>query len=240
MYVIADNLTTTDPDVFGAATGGDRRWLEVRARQLVEAGADAIDLNASSLEGAEAHVLDWMAEIVEAVVEVPLSIDGPDLSTIVPIAGRRRCASIVNSWSVDRPIDDLLLAHAERPGTRVVVQLRDGERLPADARDRLAWAARARQQWEEHGIGADRLIFDMVALPWGADLAAGRGLLEAVAALSADQPELVTLVGLGNFGYGAADPLDAQRSWLAVLREAGLGAVLLDPTQPTLAPLWRG
>jgi len=239
VFVIADTLTTTDMAVAGAVSGGDRSWLEARARALAEAGADALDLNASSLDAAEEAVLLWMAEIVEAAVDLPLSLDSPELEIVCRAAERRRSAPILNSWSLDRPIDDALLGSLERDGSRVVVQLRDGDRLPADAADRHRWAEGSRKAWEEHGIGADRLLFDAVALPWGTDLEAGRGLLEFVASTTAGQPECVTLVGLGNVGYGHPSPVEAQRRWLEVLVEAGLGAVLLDPIQPALRGLWR-
>lgn len=239
MFVIADTLTTTDPTVAGAVTGGDRRWLELHARRLVESGAAAIDLNASNLDHLEPDVLGWMAEVVEAVVDVPLAIDGPRLDVVAGVASGRRRPPILNSWSLDAPITEALLAAVARPGVRLVVQLRDGARLPSDARERRHLTERARRRWEEHGIGPERLLFDGVALPWGDDMEAGRGLLAFVAGMTADEPECTTLVGLGNVGHGHREPLDAQRRWLEVLAAAGLGAVLLDPTRPALQPLWR-
>ncbi len=236
MFVIADPLTTTDAEVGGAVASGDRRWLEVRARALAAAGADAIDVNASSMGSAEADVLLWMAEVVEAVTDLPLSLDGPDPAALLRCARGRRAPVVLNSWPADAVFDETLVDVLQRPGSRLVVQLRHGRTLPAGAEDRRAWAEDAVERFARAGLDPSSLLIDAVALPWGTDVAAGRGLLEFVAAWAHDHPEIPTLVGLGNVGHGAADPAEARRTWLELLAAAGLGAVLLDPRDRTLTP----
>ena len=238
MFVLADNLTTTDPAVFGAVTAGDRRWLENQVRRLIATGVDGLDVNASSLGVGEAQVLDWMVEVIEAVADVPLALDSPNRHVVLDTARGRRRAPVLNSWPLDAAIDDTLLERLARSGTRLVVQLREGSRLPVGSDDRRRWADAALERFDRAGVDRTALLIDAVALPWGDDLEAGRGLLRFLAAFTHDHPDVPALVGLGNLGHGTADPVGMQARWLPILLEAGLGAVLLDPLQPRLRRVW--
>ena len=242
MYVVAQNLNSSDPEVHAALAAGDRRWLEERARTLAARGCDALDVNAGSFASSEFEVLNWALEVVEAVVDLPLAVDSADLQVLARAATGRRHAPLLNSVdlvALESLDDGPLGALVDREGSLLVVQLRRGAELPDSADLRLRWAERAVELLARRSIDPTRVLLDAVMLPWGGDLGAGRGLLDFVAEAGRRWPSLRTLVGLSNVSYGHGEPRALHEQWLRVLKERGLGAVLLDALDPTVLHIAR-
>lgn len=239
MYVIAENLNASDPDVQAALAAGDRRWIEERTRALVGRGCDAVDVNAGTFGRSEPEVLEWLAEVVEAVTELPLALDSASPDVLTRVGRGRRRAPIFNSIDVDDFVQGTLTLDLGRPDTRLVVQLRRGARLPRSLDDRLEWTREVLDGLDARSLAVERIFVDAVMLPWGDDLEAGRELFEFVEQAGRRWPGLHTLVGLSNVSYGHRDPIRLHALWLDGLARAGLGAVLLDVLDPTCMAIAR-
>ena len=239
LYVIAENLNASDPVVHAALAAGDRRWIEERARALVARGCDAIDVNAGTFGRSESDVLVWLAEVVEAVAELPLAIDSADASIVARAGLHRRQPPILNSIDVDSFVGADVPAAFEREGARLVVQLRRATTLPRTLDDRLLWTDAVLAAAAVRSIDVDRLLLDAVMLPWGDDLEAGRDLLDFVAEAHRRWPDLRTLVGLSNVSYGHSDAPRLHALWLDRLAHDGLGAALFDVLDPTCVAIAR-
>lgn len=220
-----------------ALAAGDAGWLRECARRIEATGVDFIDCNAGAFPRDERALLGWMADQIEAMVERPLSLDSADSTTLVEVARHRRRAALLNSLPVDfawtTGLEDLLV----RQQHRVVLSLRRGSSLPADAAERMRWASEGVDRLLGAGVAEDRILVDAIALPWGDDVAAGRGMLDFISAWVASGSGVRPLVGLGNIGYGRSDLVRIHREWLTRLCAAGVGAVLLDAFDPGLRTL---
>lgn len=239
MFVIAENLNASDPVVHAALAAGERRWIEERARMLAARGCDAIDVNAGTFGRSEIEVLGWMAEVVETAVEVPLCIDSARAEIVARVAERRRLAPVLNSLDVDAVLGGVLPSAFAREGSRLIVQLRRGQRLPRGHADRMEWTELVVEALAGQGIGHERIFLDVVMLPWGADEEAASELLEFVRSARRTWPDLSTLVGLSNVSYGHARAQELHATWLDRLQRAGLGAALFDALDATCMAIAR-
>ncbi len=75
MYIIGENIHIISEKVKEALANRDREFFMDLAVRQVEAGAKAIDINLGPRKKDWAEVFPWIVETVEAVVDVPLSID---------------------------------------------------------------------------------------------------------------------------------------------------------------------
>ncbi len=75
MYIIGENIHIISEKVKEALTNRDREFFMDLAVRQVEAGAKAVDINLGPRKKDWAEVFPWIVETVEAVVDVPLSID---------------------------------------------------------------------------------------------------------------------------------------------------------------------
>jgi len=229
-WLIAQNLNSSDPGVAAALSAGDGSWLRGCARRIEEAGLDCIDCNAGTLGSAEAQVLGWMVEQIAPMVKIPLALDSPRPEVLVEVARRSRRPVLLNSLALDTSwspeLDELLVGTAN---SAVLSLRRDGE-LPTDAGTRRAWASAGVEALTATGVEESQIFVDAIALPWGDDVEAGRGMLEFVETWTSTR----TLVGLGNIGYGNPEAVRIHREWMGRLCDVGISAAIMDAFEPGL------
>ena len=72
MYVVGECLNGMYMDVRQAINDRDKSAIQERARNQVEAGASALDLNVGPVGGDPAEAMLWLAETTREVTDVPL------------------------------------------------------------------------------------------------------------------------------------------------------------------------
>ena len=82
MYIIGENIHIISPKVKDAVAGRDAAFFQDLAVRMVDAGADAIDLNIGPQKKRGVEILPWLVETVEAVTDVPLVFDTTNLAAI--------------------------------------------------------------------------------------------------------------------------------------------------------------
>ena len=102
MYIIGENIHIISDKVKEALVLRDEKYFQESAVKQVEAGAQALDLNLGPRKKDGEEVFPWLVEVVEAVVDVPLSFDTTNLAGIE--AGLRKITKaqpIINSTSAE-------------------------------------------------------------------------------------------------------------------------------------------
>jgi len=225
-----------------ALAARDAAPLLAAARAQVEAGAEALDLNAG--RHGRAGDLAWVAAALRpAQPGLPLWLDA---ATPEALAGAlRECATarlpsilVANALAVGAgPLDVPALALLEacaRTGAGLVVSPRDVDArdMPATAHA-LAEAARAASRAARSAGVAGPVYLDALAWPPASDPArCARSL--ATLRLLRDAAEGVLLVAVGNVGHGLAPDAarEVRRLYAASAVAAGAGALIL-PVEDT-------
>ena len=232
--LIAQNLNASDPAVSAALAAGDSGWLRSVVRRIEATGVDAIDLNAGTFGTNERNLLGWLAGQVEPLTKLKLSLDSSDPEIIAFAGLGARRPIIFNSLALDTPWSEPLSRLLLEREPEVVLSLRRGAELPHSMATRLAWAEEGVARLAEKGVDPGRVLVDAIALPWGDDFDAGRGMIEFVEEWSRRAIGAGSLVGLGNLGHGHPDAVRINREWWSRLRSAGIAAALVDAFEPGL------
>ena len=82
MYIIAENIHIISPSVKQAVAEKDGAFFRNLIAELVDAGADAIDLNIGPNRRRGHEVLPWLVEEAEKVTDLPLCFDTTNLAAI--------------------------------------------------------------------------------------------------------------------------------------------------------------
>jgi len=227
-FIIGELINSSRAQVKEAISRKDEGVIRKLARAQVEAGADALDLNAAESMEREPDDLRWLVEVVQDELgEVRLSIDTANPEAMEAGLSACRARPIVNSISNEatrRPIIEL----AARTEAEVIGLPMGQVGMPKTAEERLAEARALIEACEEAGIPRERLLIDVLCMSVGSN--PDQGLAALAAARKIKELGVRTCAAVSNVSFGLPRRKLLNRTYLAMLAASGVDAVILDPT----------
>src|SRR3970040_33938 len=119
MYIIGENIHIISEKVKEALAARDREFFMDLAVRQVEAGAKAVDINLGPRKKDWAEVFPWIVDTIEAVVDVPLSIDTTNVDGMeAALKTIKKAQPILNSTSADPDRLEKVPALAQQYGAK--------------------------------------------------------------------------------------------------------------------------
>ena len=227
-FIIGELINSSRPQVKEAISRKDEGVIRKLARAQVEAGADALDLNAAESMEREPDDLRWLVEVVQDELgEVRFSIDTANPEAMEAGLSACRARPIINSISNEatrRPIIKL----AARTEAEVIGLPMGQAGMPKTAEERLAEARALIDACEEAGIPRERLLIDVLCMSVGSN--PDQGLAALAATRKIKELGVRTCAAVSNVSFGLPRRKLLNRTYLAMLAASGVDAVILDPT----------
>jgi 5-methyltetrahydrofolate--homocysteine methyltransferase len=233
MIIIGEKINATRKLIAAALEARDAKRIIQTARQQVQAGAHYLDINGGDPRpGREVQNITWLAEIVQANTDVPLCIDSADPQAVKTGLSLAKTRPILNSISLENARLGPLMPLLKEFDCMVVGLLMSDRGAPTGAEDRLRNAAELIGKLTAAGRKLGDIIIDPCFLAIATDAASGRGVIDAIAAIRKEWPEVHIGGGCSNASFGLP-----KRKYinLAVLTQAiyhGMDVGLIDPTVP--------
>jgi 5-methyltetrahydrofolate corrinoid/iron sulfur protein methyltransferase len=233
MLIIGECIHIVAPAVKEAVERRDAAFIQDLARRQVEAGAGMLDLNIGPQKKHGTEVMPWIVETVQAVTDVPLSLDTTNLAAME--AGLAVCArpALLNSASADpdRCESVMRLAAAHGAGVIALTLGRDGIPTTTDGRAELAMDMLLPNA-EGAGLAPTDLYIDPLALTVTCNQDVAMVTVDSIRIFKqiADPPPMTT-IGLSNVSNGCAEEVRSliNRAYLVMLLGAGLDCAIADP-----------
>ena len=244
MYIIGENIHIISEKVKEALANKDAQFFQNLAVRQVEAGAQALDINLGPRKKDGEQVFPWMVEILEQVVDVPLSFDTTNLLGIE--AGLKKITKaqpIINSTSAEPERLEKTPLLAKQYNTRLVALTMGTSGIPVAADDRVNIAVeKLIPRMLEIDYPMENLIIDPLVLTVSGCQEYCPQLIEAVRTLQFawDPPPSIS-VGLSNVS-NAVPPENRRlinRVYLAMLMGVGLQMMIADPLDTKLKEVIR-
>ncbi|MBI5823577.1 MAG: dihydropteroate synthase [Chloroflexi bacterium] len=234
MYIIGENIHIISEKVKEALAARDREFFMDLAVKQVEAGAKAIDINLGPRKKDWAEVFPWIVETVEAVVDVPLSIDTTNVDGMeAALKTIKKAQPILNSTSAEPERLEKIPLLAKKYNAKVIALTMKTEGIPveADARVNIAVEALIPRMMEVE-LPMENLIIDPLVLTCSGCQQYCPHLIETVRTLQfAWDPAPNISVGLSNVSNAVPNenrPL-INRVYLAMLMGVGLQMMIANP-----------
>ncbi|MCZ7646138.1 MAG: dihydropteroate synthase [Planctomycetota bacterium] len=216
-----------------AAEEGRLDEVARRARQQVQAGADAVNVNMVGTSIPEENLLPRAVERIAVAVDVPLSIDFGSLAALEAALKVAPGRALINSTNGEiRKLDPVLELAAKYRAAAIALAC-DENGIPPDAAARVRIVERILKRAETFGLGAADLLADTVCLGVGTDPSAGPVTFEACRRISGELG-LNVVLGASNAAYGLPLRKYLNASYLALAIGSGMNVALTDPTLPEL------
>jgi 5-methyltetrahydrofolate corrinoid/iron sulfur protein methyltransferase len=239
MYIIGENIHIISPKVKEAVKERDAKFFQDLAVKLVDAGADAVDLNIGPQKKAGHEILPWLVETVEEVVDVPLVFDTTNLAAIEAACETvSKAQPIINSTDAREERLEAVPLVAKKYNTRLVALTMAEGMIPVGADERVSIALeKLIPRMLEIDFPISDLIIDPLVLTVSGCQEYCPECIEAVRTLKfAWDPPPLTNGGLSNVSNAVPNEMRPliNRTYMVMLIGAGIDMVIADPLDEEL------
>ena len=201
--IIAEKINGTRKTVGAAILARDTAFVQDLAVRQAAAGATWIDVNAGTSPDREADDLAWLVETVQAVTDVPLSIDSSNPRAIEAALGRVARTPLVNSISGERSRLEGVLPLVAAAGSPVVALALDDHGIPAGVEDRFAVIRRLVEATRAAGIPDERVYLDPLVMTISTNTESALIALDVMRQVRREFPAAHMTSGLSNVSFGS-------------------------------------
>jgi 5-methyltetrahydrofolate--homocysteine methyltransferase len=207
---------------------GDFSRVERDAIAQVEAGAHMLDVNAGIPLADEPAILAKTIQLVQSLVDVPLSIDSSIVEALEAGLAVYRGKPLVNSVTGEEERLERVLPLIRKYGAAVVAISNDDTGISEDPDVRFEVARKIVERAADYGIPREDVIVDPLVMPIGAMQTAGQQVFRLLRRLR-EELGVNTTCGASNVSFGMPDRERINAAFLPMAIASGLTSAITNP-----------
>jgi 5-methyltetrahydrofolate--homocysteine methyltransferase len=229
--IIGERINPTGRKVFAEELrGGDLSTVTKDAQAQVAAGADMLDVNAGIPLVDEPELLQAMLRTVQDAVEAPICIDSSVVEALEAGLAVYEGRALVNSVTAEDERLEAILPLVARHDAAVIGLANDETGIPETPEKRLECARRIVEAAADHGIKANDVIIDPLAMTVGADTEAVTTTLRTIS-LIRDELGVNMCLGASNVSFGLPQRHALNAGFLPMAMAAGLTSAIMSTAE---------
>jgi 5-methyltetrahydrofolate--homocysteine methyltransferase len=238
--MIGERINPTGRKILAAEmAAGDFSRVETDARAQVESGAHMLDVNAGIPLADEPAILAKAVQLVQSIVEVPLSIDSSIVAALEAGLAVYRGKPLVNSVTGEEERLEAVLPLVKKHGAAVVAISNDETGISEDPDVRFEVAKKIVHRAADYGIPACDVVVDPLVMPIGAINHAGAQVMHLLRRLRGEL-KVNTTCGASNVSFGLPAREGITAAFLTMAIGAGLTSAIMNPLHPEIVRACMG
>jgi 5-methyltetrahydrofolate--homocysteine methyltransferase len=229
--IIGERINPTGRKVLAREmANGDFSRVEADALAQVAAGATMLDINAGIPMVDEPAILRQAVELVQSIVDVPLSIDS---SIVVALASGLEVyqgKALVNSVTGEEERLESVLPLVKKYNAAVIGISNDESGISDDPEERFLIAKKIVEHAMDHGIPKEDVLIDPLVMPIGAKQYAGRAVFKIIRQVH-DELGCNTVCGASNVSFGLPNRTKMNAAFLPMLIASGMTSAITNPLE---------
>ena len=227
--IIGERINPTGRAKLAAAMKeGDYSSVAAEALAQTGAGAHMLDINAGIPLADEPRILGECIELVQSLVDVPLSIDSSIIAALEAGLEVYQGKALVNSVTGEEESLERVLPLVKKHGAAVVAISNDETGISADPDVRFDVAKGIVERARDHGISHRDIVVDPLVMPIGAMNDAGDQVFRLLRRLK-DELKVNTVCGASNISFGLPNRHVLNGHFLAMAALAGMTSAIMNP-----------
>ena len=202
--------------------------VEADAISQVEAGAHMLDVNAGIPLADEPALLAKAIKTVQAVTDVPLSIDSSIIEALESGLSVYEGKPLINSVTGEEEVLERVLPLVAASEAAVVAISNDETGISEDPNVRFMVAKRIVERAADHGIPAHDVVVDPLVMPIGAMADAGNQVFALVRRLR-EELGVNTTCGASNVSFGLPNRHAITGAFLSMAISHGMTSAIMNP-----------
>ncbi len=243
MYIIGENIHIISQAVKDAIAARDIKFFQALAVKQIENGAHILDLNIGPQKKAGHEIMPWLVKGVQAVVDVPLSLDTTNLAAIEEGLKVAKSQCIINSTSAEEERLEKVPPLAKQYNAKLIALTMGKGGIPVSAEERVNIALeKLIPRAMELDMPMEDLLIDPLVLTVSGCQEYCPECVEAVRILKvAGDPPPMTNVGLSNVSNAVPREMRPllNRTYCVMLLAAGVDYIIADPLDEQLKKFMR-
>lgn len=210
---------------------GNFSRVEADALAQVAAGAQMLDVNAGIPLADEPALLARAIELVQAITDVPLSIDSSIIDALERGLSVYKGKALVNSVTGEDESLDRVLPLVKKYGAAVVAISNDETGISMDPDVRFAVAKKIVDRAADYGIHYSDVVVDPLVMPIGALGQAGQQAFKLIRRLR-EELKVNTTCGASNVSFGLPARNQITGTFLSMAMASGMTSAIMSPLHP--------
>lgn len=234
MVIIGELINTSRKRIDEAVENRDAVYIGSLAKKQADAGAAYIDINAGSRLESELTDLEWLIDVVENAVDLPLSLDSPSSEVLYRGLKKVTKRPIINSISAEKARWNDLRSLLEEESFDLVALCLSDHGIPKATEEIAHNAETILERLESIGFDSGRVLLDPLIQPLSTNSGMGSLALNSISELKQKFKSNKIICGVSNISYGLPKRQLINRHFLILAMMAGLDAAIIDPTDQKL------
>lgn len=229
--IIGERINPTGRKLLAAEmSAGNFERVKSDALAQVEAGAHMLDVNAGIPLADEPAILAQAIQLVQSIVDVPISIDSSILEALERGLSVVQGKPLLNSITGEDERMEHLMPLVKKYGCAFIGISNDETGISEDPDVRFAVAKRIVERAMDHGIPKSDVLIDPLVMPIGAMASAGRSVFRILNRCR-DELGVNTCCGASNVSFGLPNRPALNGTFLAMAISNGLTSAITNPIE---------
>lgn len=196
----------------------------------VAAGAQLLDVNAGIPLADEPAILAEAIQIVQSVVDAPLSIDSSIVAALARGLETYQGKALINSVTGEEERLEMVLPLVKKHGAAVIGISNDETGISEDPDVRFSVAKRIVHRAMDHGIPKEDVLIDPLVMPIGAVPSAGQQVFHIIRRCR-EELGVNTCCGASNVSFGLPNRPTLNATFLSMAIASGLTSAITNPIE---------
>ncbi len=230
MLIVGERINSSRKEILEAMKAKDARLIQDEAKKQLNCGAGVLDINSAMSLEREAEDIEWLVNVIQKAVGVPLCIDSPNPEVIKKALSVHKGKALVNSVTGEKKRINEIMPLVKQYHASVIALTMDEDGMPDTATGRLDIAKHILETLLNYGIEQEDIYFDPLVRPISTEANQAKEFLCALRLIKKELAGVKTICGLSNVSFGLPKRGLLNATFLAMALDCGLDAAIIDPT----------
>lgn len=229
MIIIGEKINGAIPAVAEAIAKKDANFIRDLAKTQADAGADYIDVCASTDVAIELETMKWLIDLVQEATDTPIAIDSPNEHICVQAISFCNKPGLVNSVSMEGKKVDLVFPVIADTPWHCAALLCDDTGIPKSGEQRMEVFSAIMEKAKEYKIDPSRLHIDPLVEMLCTSEDGINVILDVIRKIKKAYPTIHVTGGASNISFNLPARKFVNQAFLVLAMGAGMDSAIINP-----------
>jgi cobalamin-dependent methionine synthase I len=229
MIIIGEKINGAIPSVAEAIAARDGACIKDLAVTQAEAGADFIDVCASTDVAVELETMRWLIDMVQEATETPIAVDSPSAEICAQAIKLCNKPGLVNSVSMEGDKIEVIFPAIKDTPWHCAALLCDDSGIPKSGQQRLEVFAAVMDRAKTYGIDPSRLHIDPLVEMLCTSEDGIKVVLDVIRQIKEQYPTIHVTGGASNISFNLPARKFVNQAFIVLAMGAGMDSAIINP-----------